>query len=75
MSTPFCILQPRLQQKILKRSKKYTLSLSSVQPSIQNKTVPNSPSAAKTDLAPAQFPVSPNGVQYTPDFKIGKSSA
>ena len=66
MSTPFCIPSAKITAKDIETIKKYTLSLSSVQPSIQNKTVPNSPSAAKTDLAPAQFPVSPNGVQYTP---------
>ncbi|PWN60819.1 heme-binding domain-containing protein [Chryseobacterium viscerum] len=51
--------------------RKYTLSLSSVSPSAQNKMEPHSSSTTPA-TTPAKFPVSPNGVQYTPDFKNWK---
>ncbi|MCP1299355.1 heme-binding domain-containing protein [Chryseobacterium sp. S0630] len=70
----YTLLHPsaKITAKDIEIIKKYTLSLSSAQSSVHNKTEPNLPSAAKTDPTPAQFPVSPNGVQYTSDFKNWK---
>ncbi|MGN7705182.1 heme-binding domain-containing protein [Chryseobacterium sp. 22543] len=61
----------KITPKDIEIIKKYTLSLSSVNPAAQHKNEPQ-PSSTTFVSAPTNFPVSPNGVQYTPDFKNWK---
>ncbi|WP_431610127.1 heme-binding domain-containing protein [Chryseobacterium sp. 'Rf worker isolate 10'] len=70
----YTLLHPsaKITEKDIETIKKYTLSLSSVQPSTQKKLeTPQTLSVVSTP-ASAKLPVSPNGVQYTPDFKNWK---
>ncbi|RQO33689.1 cytochrome P460 [Chryseobacterium sp. KBW03] len=69
----YTLLHPsaKITAQDIETIKKYTLSLSSVSPSAQNKMEAHSSSTTPIPT-PAKFPVSPNGVQYTPDFKNWK---
>ena len=69
----YTLLHPsaKITPKDIEVIKKYTLSLSSVTPAAQHKNEPHPASSIPT-AAPTKFPVSPNGVQYTPDFKNWK---
>ncbi|KAA2223717.1 heme-binding domain-containing protein [Chryseobacterium sediminis] len=69
----YTILHPsaKITEKDIEIIKKYTLSLSSVNPAVQHKNEPH-PASISPAAAPTKFPVSPNGVQYTPDFKNWK---
>ena len=69
----YTLLHPsaKITPKEIEIIKKYTLSLSSVNPASQHKNEPQ-PSSNTFVSAPTNFPVSPNGVQYTPDFKNWK---
>ncbi|MBB6330748.1 hypothetical protein HNP24_001698 [Chryseobacterium sediminis] len=69
----YTLLHPsaKITEKDIEIIKKYTLSLSSVNPAVQHKNEPH-PASISPAAAPTKFPVSPNGVQYTPDFKNWK---
>ncbi|RXM38345.1 cytochrome P460 [Chryseobacterium sp. CH21] len=70
----YTLLHPsaKITEKDIETIKKYALSLSSVQPSVQNtpEVYPTSPTP--TNTISSKLPVSPNGVQYSPDFKNWK---
>ncbi|MBE4948382.1 heme-binding domain-containing protein [Chryseobacterium culicis] len=67
----YTLLHPsaKITEKDIETIKKYTLSLSSVSSSTQKKI--ETPQALSIP-ASTKFPVSPNGVRYTPDFKNWK---
>lgn len=67
----YTLLHPsaKINQKDIEIIRKYTLSLSSVEPSAQKKMEAHQTVSTQ---ASAKLPVSPNGVQYTPDFKNWK---
>ncbi|WP_312509113.1 heme-binding domain-containing protein [Chryseobacterium culicis] len=67
----YTLLHPsaKITEKDIETIKKYTLSLSSVSSSTQKKI--ETPQAVSIP-ASTKFPVSPNGVRYTPDFKNWK---
>lgn len=69
----YTLLHPsaKITEKDIEIIKKYTLSLSSVNPAVQHKNEPHTASILPA-AAPTKFPVSPNGVQYTSDFKNWK---
>ena len=70
----YTLLHPsaKITEKDIEVIKKYTLSLSSVPPSVQHKTEPLLSAPTIPIATPEKFPVSPNGVQYTDDFKNWK---
>ncbi|MDR2236115.1 MAG: heme-binding domain-containing protein [Chryseobacterium sp.] len=70
----YTLLHPsaKITAKDIATIKKYTLSLSSVTPSVQKKAEISSNSTAVPVPSTTKFPVSPNGVQYTDDFKNWK---
>ncbi|WP_160137619.1 heme-binding domain-containing protein [Chryseobacterium sp. c4a] len=68
----YTILHPsaKITQKDIETVKKYTLSLSAANIPVKNKEIIPIPQAIVTSNN--KFPVSPNGVQYTDDFKNWK---
>ncbi|WP_426479015.1 heme-binding domain-containing protein [Chryseobacterium sp. CBSDS_008] len=70
----YTLLHPsaKVTEKDIETIKKYTLSLSSVSSPAQKKAETTPSTSIISNPAPTKFPVSPNGVQYTDDFKNWK---
>lgn len=70
----YTLLHPsaKITEKDIETIKKYTLSLSSISPSTQKKLETSQTLSVVSTPASAKLRVSPNGVQYTPDFKNWK---
>ncbi|CAM3100024.1 cytochrome P460 [Chryseobacterium flavum] len=72
----YTLLHPaaKITEKDIETIKKYTLSLSSAKPSLSHITI-NQPAHTTSETQSPKssgFPISPNGVQYTDDFKNWK---